>query len=127
MIKKTFILIITTLLAVGCSMTEISLKSTDVFMGTQLPSELFCGDGYSIRDLYIEDVPGTKSYWLGPWVETIEVDGIDRFYIIKGYNRFYVNVAFPEYSAEQFSILSSGTHEFYGPFEGKPEDHFKLK
>lgn len=98
-----------------------------VFMGVTLPSALYRGDGYAVRDLYIEDVPGTKSFWLGPWVETVAVNGIPRFYLIKGYDRYYVNAAHPEYSAAQFMSLSSGRELFYGPFEGKPADRFDLR
>ena len=98
-----------------------------VFLGKPLPKVLHHRDAYSIRDLFVEDVPGTKSYWLGPWVETVAINGINRFYIIKGYNRFYVNAAFLGDSHMQFLTRSTGIHDFYGPFEGKPSNHFALQ
>ena len=97
-----------------------------VFLGEPLPPRLHHEDAYSIRDIFIEDVPGTKSYWIGPWVETVEVQGINRFYIIKGYNRFYVNAAFLSDTRIEFLSRSTGTYDFYGPFTGKPDDHFKI-
>lgn len=96
------------------------------FLGKTLPGHLFTSDAHSIRDLFVEDVPGSKSYWLGPWVKTVDVDGIARFYLIDGYDRFYVNAAFPDDSAEQFDQRSTGTYQFYGPFQGQPGDLFEL-
>lgn len=96
------------------------------FLGKTLPKNLHHPDAYLIRDLFVEDVPGTKSYWLGPWVETVAVNGVERFYMIKGYNRFYINAAFLGDSHLTFLTRSTGIYDFYGPFEGKPSDHFKL-
>ena len=101
-------------------------KEPKEFLGKILSRKFHHSDAYSIRDLFVEDVPGTKSYWLGPWVETVAVKGVDRFYIIKGYNRFYVNAAFLGDSHLQFLSRSTGLYELYGPFKGKPSDHFKL-
>jgi len=101
-------------------------KEPKEFLGKILPGKFHHPDAYSIRDLFVEDVPRTKSYWLGPWVETVAVKGVDRFYIIKGYNRFYVNAAFLGDSHLQFLSRSTGLYDFYGPFKGKPSDHFKL-
>ena len=105
---------------------EEEKKDPKEFLGMVLPKELHHPDHHSIRDLFVEDVPGAKSYWLGPWVKTVAVNGINRFYTIKGYNRYYVNAAFLKDSQFQFLARSSGTYDFYGPFEGKPNDHFKL-
>ncbi len=94
-----------------------------ILMGKVLPENLHHDEGHTIRDLYIEDVPGSKSYWPGPWVEVISVGGIPRFFIIPGYNRFYVNAAWKTHFEY---VLSSGEYDFYGPFEGKPSNHFKF-
>jgi len=81
--------------------------------GVAIPRNLDCGSGHDVRDLYIEDVPGSKSYWLGPWVKTSEYAGV-TIYTIQGYNRFYV---------ETSSLLHS-TRQFYGPFKGSPASVF---
>lgn len=94
-------------------------KEPKKFLGKVLPKKLHHSDPHSIRDLFVEDVPGTKSFWLGPWVETVAVNGIARFYKIKGYDRFYVNAAFLDDSQFQFLSRSTGTYEFYGPFKGR--------
>jgi len=92
-------------------------------LGKTIPKKLYHASAHSIRDLYVEDVPGSKSYWLGPWVEVIQVEGIPRFFIITGYNRFYVNVA---WKTSLDYELSSQSPQIYGPFEGKPSEYFKF-
>ena len=101
-------------------------KGSKKFLGKVLLEKLHHPAPHSIRDLFVEDVPGTKSYWLGPWVEVVPVNGVIRFYKIKGYDRFYVNAAFLGDSKWQFLARSSENYDFYGPFEGKPSDHFDL-
>ena len=107
---------------------SFSLQAEDreepiTILGVVMQKNIHHARAYSIRDLYVEDVPGSKSYWLGPWVEIISVEGIPRFFIITGYNRFYVNAAWK--TSFQY-LASSGSPDFYGPFEGKPSEHFKF-
>ncbi len=94
-------------------------KSTNeghiLFRDQKVSKDLFLGNGCKVRDLFIEDVPGTKSYWLGPWIEIVRDDRPGEFYIVKGYNRFYIQVAPPHMSSLKF----------YGPFIGIPEEYFK--
>lgn len=114
-------------LVVACSILRAQDEDAAVvFLGKQLPRHLHHDDPYAIRDLWIEDVPGTGSFWLGPWVTKIQVNGIVRFYLIQGYDRFYVNAAHPDASLEDLASLSVGTEDFYGPFEGLPSDHFEI-
>jgi len=63
------------------SLSEAEDRSGEppAFLGKELPERLHWQEPHSIRDLFVEDVPGSGSYWLGPWVETIAVDGIERF------------------------------------------------
>jgi hypothetical protein len=100
-------------LFVGCQ----SIRNADtVFRGVTISGELYQGDGHGVRDLFIEDVPGTKSYWLGPWVTIKRDGGSGEFYVLAGYNRFYIQTA---------SLIES-TERFYGPFVGRPEELFTV-
>ncbi|MEM7147820.1 MAG: hypothetical protein AAF591_22145, partial [Verrucomicrobiota bacterium] len=126
MMRLSFLLVLG-LLGAGVVCLGAEEESGEVvFMGKVLPGELRHEDAHAVRDLFVEDVPGTKSYWLGPWVEVVKVKGIGRFYVIQGYDRFYVNAAFPESSEMEFLSRSSGIYDFYGPFEGAVGDHFEL-
>jgi hypothetical protein len=102
-----------TVFFIGCQATQ---KEETIFRGVVLSAKLYRGDGFGVRDLFIEDVPGSKSFWLGPWV-TVERDSEPgEFYIVTGYNRFYIQTA----------AANESTLKFYGPFAGRPQDMFSI-
>ena len=113
------------LLIIFCVSNLEAGEDQQSFFGKVLLKKFHLQDEYSIRDLFVEDVPGTKSYWLGPLVEVVEIKGVDRFFIVKGYNRFYFNAAVPQ-EVKWWHGASPKIYDFYGPFEGKPSDHFNI-
>jgi hypothetical protein len=110
---RSIFFLVSIVLLVGCQSTR---KKETVFRGVTISGELYRGNGNSVRDLFIEDVPGTKSYWLGPWVTIQQDTEPGEFYLVTGYNRFYIQTASPIES----------TKRFYGPFTGRPEDVFTV-